>query len=319
MRIRRSLLLLVLPLLCLATPAVARAAGPATLPGARLYVDPRSPAHAQAERWRASAPADALLMDRLAAQPTAAWLGDFTPHVRAEAERLVRRARAAGAVPVLVAYDIPDRDCGSGGGAPDGAAYRAWMGKLARGLTGARAAIVLEPDALAGLACLSAPAQAARLRLLAWSVRTLRATSPRLAIYLDAGHSAWQPPAVMAARLVAAGVRQARGFSLNVANFQATPGQVAYGHALARRLPGTRFVVDTSRNGQGPAPDGAWCNPPGRGLGRRPSTRTGDRLVDAFLWIKPPGVSDGPCAGGPSAGAWWPEYALGLAQRAANG
>lgn len=43
---------------------------------------------------------------------------------------------------------------------------------------------------------------------------------------------------------------------------------------------------------------------------------TADPLADAYLWIKPPGESDGACNGGPEAGAWWPEYALGLAQRA---
>jgi endoglucanase len=32
--------------------------------------------------------------------------------------------------------------------------------------------------------------------------------------------------------------------------------------------------------------------------------------------VKPPGESDGECNGGPAAGRWWPEYALGLAQRA---
>ena len=32
-----------------------------------------------------------------------------------------------------------------------------------------------------------------------------------------------------------------------------------------------------------------WCNPPGRGLGARPTTRTGNQLVDAFLWVKRPG------------------------------
>ena len=41
-----------------------------------------------------------------------------------------------------------------------------------------------------------------------------------------------------------------------------------------------------------------------------------DSLLDAFVWIKRPGESDGTCNGGPPAGSWWPEYALGLAQRA---
>lgn len=58
-----------------------------------------------------------------------------------------------------------------------------------------------------------------------------------------------------------------------------------------------------------------------RFLGSRPSahsrarTATSHGLVDVFLWVKPPGESDGTCNGGPAAGRWWPEYALGLAER----
>jgi len=64
--------------------------------------------------------------------------------------------------------------------------------------------------------------------------------------------------------------------------------------------PTTHFVIDTSRNGLGPwTPDAAypdpqdWCNPPDRGLGLRPTTDTGDPLIDAYLWVKVPGESDG--------------------------
>ncbi|MCO7274628.1 MULTISPECIES: glycoside hydrolase family 6 protein [Cellulosimicrobium] len=92
-------------------------------------------------------------------------------------------------------------------------------------------------------------------------------------------------------------------------------------------------VVDTSRNGQGPwtAPSGVyadpevWCNPPDRGLGERPTTDTGDPFVDAYLWIKVPGESDGKCYRGtggpldpargiedPAAGQWFVEQAAEL-------
>jgi cellulase/cellobiase CelA1 len=37
----------------------------------------------------------------------------------------------------------------------------------------------------------------------------------------------------------------------------------------------------------------------------------------SYFWIKRPGESDGTCNGGPPAGQWWADYALGLAQRAA--
>ena len=91
--------------------------------------------------------------------------------------------------------------------------------------------------------------------------------------------------------------------------------------AIALALGGARFVIDTSRNGAGRYPDpqvnGApsWCNPPGRALGQPPTTQTGLRDVDAFLWIKGPGDSDGSCRPGePAAGHWWPDYALELAR-----
>ena len=73
-----------------------------------------------------------------------------------------------------------------------------------------------------------------------------------------------------------------------------------------------------------------WCNPPDRGLGLRPTTRTGNRLADALLWIKTPGQSDGQCnrgtSGGtdparggmadPAAGAWFDQQAIELVQNA---
>ena len=101
----------------------------------------------------------------------------------------------------------------------------------------------------------------------------------------------------------------------------------------------THFVVDTSRNGQGAwtPPAGkytgdpqTWCNPPGRGIGVRPTAHTGVALVDAYLWIKTIGESDGQCnrgiAGGtidpeygqvdPAAGGWWPAQATTLVNNA---
>jgi endoglucanase len=38
--------------------------------------------------------------------------------------------------------------------------------------------------------------------------------------------------------------------------------------------------------------------------------------LDAYLWVKVPGESDGPCNGGPPAGSWWQEYALEIASNA---
>jgi cellulase/cellobiase CelA1 len=55
---------------------------------------------------------------------------------------------------------------------------------------------------------------------------------------------------------------------------------------------------------------------PGRALGRRPTLDPGPAGIAAYLWIKDPGVSDGPCNGGPPAGGYWPQYALSLVRHA---
>jgi endoglucanase len=107
----------------------------------------------------------------------------------------------------------------------------------------------------------------------------------------------------------------------------------SYASALGSTVPTTHFIVDTSRNGLGPnsmqsyaaAPydqpssvisdlvAGGWCNPTDEGLGIPSTAAAGvtlssldsylpgnPQLLDAYLWIKTPGQSDGQCdaAGG---------------------
>jgi endoglucanase len=124
----------------------------------------------------------------------------------------------------------------------------------------------------------------------------------------------------MAERLRRVGIGRAQGFALNVSNFNRTTDETAYGHAISRTVGRAHFVIDTSRNGRGPTSERAWCNPPGRALGEPPTAapRGGGWALDALLWIKAPGESDGRCNGGPPAGRWWRDYALGLAARSAG-
>jgi endoglucanase len=225
---------------------------------------------------------------------------------------------------VLVAYFLPDRDCGlySAGGARTAAEYRRWIAELARAIGKRPAVVILEPDGLAAVDCLSLPRRRLRTTLVRDAIERL-GRQPGVSVYVDAGHPAWHPPAVIAARLRAAGIAGAQGFALNVSNYRTTRSLLAYGEKVSRLVGGKHFVLDTSRNGRGPLPvarqkteEDSWCNPPGRGLGHAPTSRTGHPLADAFLWIKRPGESDGTCNGGPPAGAWWPEQALELARLA---
>ncbi|MET8772563.1 glycoside hydrolase family 6 protein [Streptomyces sp. NPDC004658] len=397
---------------CVALTATQAQAAPvpgALTPATKFYVDPHSKAAKQAVvDFRNGDIEDAANMARLASWPQAEWFTEGTPEeTRTGVDHLVRRARAVHRTPLLVAYNVPGRDCTqySSGGAASSAAYRQWIDAFAAGIGDSGAVVVVEPDGLALLPQDCGPATdptgaltAARIADLTYAVRTLKA-KPRTAVYLDAGNVQWRSVGDMAQRLLDAGVRYADGFALNVSNTHPTDHNARYGTWIAKcmwyatdgpeqarghtdwcasqyyssaapndgapgnsvssadpatwrwtdawydRNTGTppagelrHFVIDTSRNGQGawtPEPGKysgdpeAWCNAPGRGLGPRPTADTGVPLVDAYLWIKIPGESDGSCTrntGGtidpeygivdPPAGTWWPDQAHTLARNA---
>ena len=284
--------------------------------GKRLYVDPNSTAKRQAETLRRSRPQDAALLALIAREPTARWLGEWARDIRAEVDNAVSTITRSGALPVFVAYNIPGRDCGlySAGGAKGGDAYRRWIRDFASGIRGRSAIVILEPDALAGIECLPAAAQQDRLALINNAVQELK--KQNAAVYIDAGNARWKSPEVMAARLKQAGIADAAGFSLNVSNYMANDANIAYGEKLSKLVGGKHFLIDTSRNGLGTTTE--WCNPRGQALGISPTTNTGHPLVDAFLWVKQPGESDGTCRGGPRAGSWWDEIAIELARAAST-
>ncbi|HEU5084745.1 MAG TPA: glycoside hydrolase family 6 protein [Acidimicrobiales bacterium] len=284
------------------------------LAGERLHVS-WSPATAAADEIRATNPADAARLDLLADTPTARWFGEWSGNITIAADGYVAEATRAGALPVLVTYMIPGRDCGSysAGGAGSADAYRTWIRDLAAGIGSREAVVILEPDALAMADCLSDALEAERYQLLAEAIDVLEAGAGTT-VYLDAGHAHWLGVDQLVARLRLAGVDDARGISLNVSNFGVTDAQVAYATAVADRL-GTHAVIDTGRNGNGS--DGTWCNPLGRAIGTFPTTDPATPpVIDALLWVKVPGESDGTCNGGPPAGQYWAEYAIDLVRNA---
>ncbi len=394
----------------LATATSPAVAAPATQSAAaretRFHVPPPDPGAVRqiAGLVRAGDFRDAVGIARMVTTPQAVWFTSGTP---AEVRRAVRRTMASAArqraVPVLVAYNLPFRDCAqySAGGAQDTGAYLAWISAFAAGIGNRPAVVILEPDGLGIIPnnvdlngnpewCRpDAPGATATERYRALNGAVDRLTRHRATkVYLDGTHSAWLGVGDISQRLVRAGVQRARGFFLNVSNFQTTSRQLRYGTwisgciayattvaddaartarfkacasqyypadpndestwsrtdawyaaNLGAAVPTARFVIDTSRNGQGPwagpanYPAGldpeVWCNPPGRGLGLRPTTRTGNPLADAFLWIKTPGQSDGQCFRGtkgpvdpvrgivdPPAGEWFPQMAIELVRNA---
>ncbi|MFF0162898.1 glycoside hydrolase family 6 protein [Streptomyces sp. NPDC005263] len=285
----------------------------------RIYRHPES----QVLDWVRANGADprrAVIESRIADRPAALWFADFTPSTITSRVRAVTSGGAAqGRVPVLVAYTIPGRDCGgaSEGGAPDLDAYDAWIDAFAAGLGSGEVVVILEPDSVAQADCLSAGERSRRFASLARAGRVLKAADPRARVYYDAGHSGWNPAAKQASWLRQAGAASAAssdGVFSNVSNFHRTSDEIAYDRRVLDALggpPGLGAVIDTSRNGNGAPADGEWCDPPGRGIGRAPTLSTGQDRIDAFLWVKLPGESDG-CKGSP--GTFSPSYAYELAR-----
>lgn len=190
-------------------------------------------------------------------------------------------------------------------------------------------ALVIEPDSLPNLVTNSdlstCQQSAAGYRDgVAYAIRQLNL--PNVVMYLDAGHGGWlgwndnlKPGAQELARAYKAGgsPSQFRGIATNVAGWNAwdmSPGEFSsasdaqwnkaqneklytelFGAALKSAGMPNNAIVDTGRNGvQGLREEwGHWCNVNGAGFGVRPTANTGSSLVDAFVWVKPGGESDG--------------------------
>src|SRR4051812_16759802 len=360
----------------LALPAAAR--GDDVLNrGTKLWVNPDSSTRAAARQLHGADRVNALRLAAIPSATW--LTKGTQQQARQEAFAVGLKSNLRGETPVLAAYDIPGRDCSqySAGGAANTREYKAWINGLSQGLGRFKALVVLEPDgiALAPADCGGTPQQQSMpLRPMNYAVDRLQAL-PRTGVYIDAGHSAWHPVGTIAGRLVANAIDEADGFFLNVSNYRTNADLIRYGTMVSKCIsyivdlngkandcksqydnaaeadkwyadnvppPAsqlTHFVIDTSRNGQGPwtPPAGKysdpqdWCNPPGRGLGERPTARdTGSPLLDAKLWVKVPGESDGSCSRGlpagsvdpewglvdPPAGAWFPQQAAQLIQLA---
>jgi endoglucanase len=194
---------------------------------------------------------DAALIRAMTNQSHAVWFTGGTPaEVTRRVNETVNAAFGQHAVPVLVAYDLPFRDCGqySAGGALNTTDYLAWIDGFARGIGSNKAVVLLEPDSLgiipyntdingnaewcrpdlSGTGLTQQTANDARYAQINGAITRLE-QQPNVSLYLDGTHSAWLSVGDIAQRLVKAGVAHAQGFFLNVSNYQFTQNSVQYG------------------------------------------------------------------------------------------
>jgi endoglucanase len=206
---------------------------------------------------------DAALLTGMEATPRAVWfVGGSPEEVEAAVHKTVLRAAHDAQIPLLVAYNLPYRDCAQhgAGGAADAPAYQAWIAGFARGLGGGKAVVILEPDSLGiiphntaldgssewckpsmtGAKGESAPSPGAtaaeHYALLASAIDRLAGAAPNALIYLDGTHSAWLPVGEIAYRLAKAGVDRTQGFAVNIANLQSAADSIRYGTLVSKCL-----------------------------------------------------------------------------------
>ncbi|KDR68794.1 hypothetical protein GALMADRAFT_104642 [Galerina marginata CBS 339.88] len=231
--------------------------------------------------------------------------------------------------------------------------------------------VLLEPDSLANVVTnlnveKCANAASAYKQGISYAIAKLQL--PNVAIYLDAGHGGWlgwdsnlAPAAAIFAEVlqgaqnITAGAT-VRGLATNVSNynqyispvrenftqFSSSWDEFHYVNSLTPFLLSAgypaHFIIDQGRAGQaGVRTDwGQWCNVKNAGFGTRPTTSQAvlnNTFVDAIVWVKPGGESDGTsdstsprfdttCVDAvaqvpaPEAGLWFNAYTVGLVKGA---
>lgn len=251
------------------------------------------------------------LASKIFEHPQSFWFGDNPKKPKKHMDKSIRRLlnRAKPQLPILVIYNIPNRDVGqySKGGAKTRERYLDFIETFSKGVGEDSPIIIYEPDALPHSTLLSKEEMEWRLELMKEGLEIITENCNGI-VYVDIGHPAWLQPKDANILLDKVMNPKVRGFSMNSCNYRSTEECIKWGRRLCKYRPDDYFVIDTSRNGCGPLGD-EWCNPQGRGLGYPPSCETPHYKCDAYLWIKIPGESDGKCNGGPKAGRFWGEQA----------
>jgi endoglucanase len=300
--------------------------------GAKLYVDPQSPAARAQRAYAKRNPAWSRLLGAIASEPAAHrfYMWKLGSGIEGRVARYLEgtQVREPGTTVMLSTYSLVHGKCGSTATPAVQARYDNFIHQVAQGVGNFHVIFFLELDSLITTPCLSHAKLAIREAELSYAISALE-SDPHVVVYLDAGAADAVPATRMATMLRASGVAQAQGFFLNSTHFDWMSTEIHYGQEISGLLGGTHFIVNSGEAGRGPLRpkhrttqgNEVLCNPGGRALG--PLTVSNDVAqptnyagVDGFLWFDNPGNSGGPCVkGAPPTAVFWPKYAVGLASR----
>ena len=243
--------------------------------GAEFYVNPNYVK--SIESTPTTDPADKKLLEKMKKFPTGLWIDRIAAieNVPVWLEGAEKQAKAKGkpVVPVIVVYDLPNRDCAAAASAgeltvEDGGEQRyrtEFIDPIAEHFAkhpDLKIAVVLEPDSLANLATNLGIEQCAKSQKIyknstAYAISKL--SLPNVYIYLDAAHAGWLgwnsnrnrvTDVYVEVLEMAGGADRIRGFATNVSNYNAlegewgkklessspTPNELSYVEALAGTL-----------------------------------------------------------------------------------
>ena len=263
-------------------------------------------------------------LEQVSKQPIASWYTDRDIYAKRTVENCFNKCNDKIAHPVIVVYGLPQNDC-HGGYSSDGfnqntSDYQNFIETLSVAASNNPVIYILEPDAIGLL--LSEPCAYDRKydEHISLAISIL-SKNPNAIMYLDIGY--WilysRDNALKVAETIARvdPLNKIRGIAINSANYRTANEMIG----LCKQLSDVskkdyHCVVDTSRNFKGPSPVSEWCNTKNTGIGHPPTNETNSSIIDYFLWIKPPGESDGTCDDkdrssdsmkGPSAGSFFKE------------
>ncbi|ETI57561.1 hypothetical protein F443_00170 [Phytophthora nicotianae P1569] len=203
----------------------------------------------------------------------------------------------------IAVYGIPDKDCNAGlsssGTVQSTSDYESFLSQLTTAVGDRKVLYVVEPDAVGLLANGGCGESAGYLDNLKIAVAALSANA-NAELYVDVGY--WLLADSTNAAAVATIVNELsasgtlKGITINTSNYRSNDECTTYCNNFQTAMGSSTMtcIIDTSRNYNG-SPTSDWCNVKTAGIGKPPTSETGISNIDYFMWIKPPGESDGIC------------------------